>query len=66
MPSLPPANLTHAVLDPRFVVSTVRLFGSEPLCAVQIEHPTHGLLSFVWPLAEVRKLHEALEVALTC
>lgn len=66
MVDLVPTRLTLAVLDPRFIVSVQTFGGSDKLCVLQVEHPTHGLLSFVWPMDEARKLHEALEVVLTC
>ena len=63
---LRPVPVAIVVLDPRFVVSKQHILGGPPVTVLQIEHPAHGLLSFAWPDAEVRKLHEAVEVALTC
>ena len=61
-PMKPPVP-TACALDPSMAAWGVTGYGDPPAILVQIEHPVHGLLSFMWPHSEAVKVRDAIAKA---
>lgn len=57
---------TECLLSPSFVVGWRKLSeDGEKFGLLQFDHPRLGIVTLVWPIGEIRKMHEALEVLIT-